>query len=29
MNLLLDGVEELTSQKLEVIGCSGFRRYKH
>jgi len=29
MSLLLDGVEELTSQKLEVIGCSGFRRYKH
>ena len=29
MNLLLDGVEKLTSQKLEVIGCSGFRRYEH
>lgn len=29
MNLLLDGVEKLTNQKLSVIGCSGFRRYEH
>lgn len=29
MNLLLDGVEKLTNQKLTVIGCSGFRRYEH
>ncbi|MBD3349482.1 MAG: NGG1p interacting factor NIF3 [Candidatus Eisenbacteria bacterium] len=29
MNLLLDGIEKLTSQELEVIGCSGFRRYEH
>jgi hypothetical protein len=29
MNLLLDGVEKLTNQKLNVIGCSGFRRYEH
>lgn len=29
MNLLLDGVEKLTNQKLAVIGCSGFRRYEH
>ena len=29
MNLLLDGVEKLTNQKLAVTGCSGFRRYEH
>lgn len=29
MNLLLDGVEKLTNQKLTVIGCSGFKRYEH
>ncbi|MFH1502018.1 MAG: NGG1p interacting factor NIF3 [Candidatus Eisenbacteria bacterium] len=29
MNLLLDGVEKLTNQRLTVIGCSGFRRYEH
>jgi len=29
MNLLLDGVERLTNEKLEVTGCSGFRRYEH
>jgi hypothetical protein len=29
MNLLLDGVEKLTNQKLKVTGCSGFRRYEH
>jgi hypothetical protein len=29
MNLLLDGVERLTNEKLTVTGCSGFRRYEH
>lgn len=29
MNLLLDGVERLTNEKLTVTGCSGFRRYDH
>jgi hypothetical protein len=29
MNLLLDGIEKAAKSKLTVIGCSGFRRYKH
>jgi len=29
MNLLLDGVERLTNEKLAVTGCSGFKRYEH
>jgi hypothetical protein len=29
MNLLLDAVEKAGSEKLNVIECSGFRRYEH